>query len=138
MMNRRPECDVYVIGAVNDEGKLTTPVKVGISENTTVRLGTIQTSCPFRIDIAYVFACFDRNVARAIELSFHGVQKDARAHGEWFNIEPIRAIHILCVAYRSYLLNVEPKKEIRDLTLDFAGVLHAERRWNLFVSEAMQ
>lgn len=138
MTDRRPECDVYVISAVNDDGKLAAPVKVGISENANVRLGTIQTACPFRIELAYVVSCFDRNIARALEMSFHNAQKDMQAYGEWFNIEPVRAINILCVAYRSYLLCVEPNKEIRDLTLDFSGVLHAEKRWGFFVPETLQ
>ena len=120
---------VYVISDVSS-GKFCGPVKVGISKNPPKRLQQIQTSCPFRAEIAYLFACPNRGIAEAIERSFHDVQAAHQSHGEWFNLEPVLAIHALCIAFRAHL-DVFVSPEIIPDALRQIGVLEAERKFNL-------
>ena len=124
---------VYVFAHQSEDG-LTGPVKVGISKNVNARLATIQTSCPQPIELAYVFECPDRDIARAIELSFHEVQKDKRTHGEWFRFEPLEAIHLLCLAFRAALEHhMGDDPELVETCLSVCGVHWAEKRFNLAV-----
>jgi hypothetical protein len=124
---------VYVFARKGPSG-LTAPVKVGISNNVKSRLATIQTACPYPIDLAYVFECPDRDIAREIEKSFHAVKKDYRTHGEWFDFEPIEAIHILCIAFRAALShNIKDDPDLIDRCLSACGVHWAEKRFDLIV-----
>jgi hypothetical protein len=132
----RRDSFVYVISRVVD-GQHVAPVKVGISDNPENRLSTIQTACPFKIDLAWVFEVLNREVAREIELSFHQTQKHARMYGEWFDFAPVKAIHLLCVSYRTMLEVQGVDSEIAMACLDKAGVLTAERRWSLCVPRGL-
>jgi hypothetical protein len=123
---------VYVFAHKSESG-LIGPVKVGISKDVNLRLSTIQTSCPYPIDLAYVFECPARDIARAIERSFHDVQHDKRSHGEWFNLEPVAAIHLLCLAFRAALSHNIDDPVVVDAALDCCGVYWAEKRFNLAV-----
>ena len=123
---------VYVFAHKSYAG-LVGPVKVGISKDVNGRLSTIQTSCPNPIDLAYVFECPNRSVAREIERCFHETQKEKRSHGEWFNFEPVIAIHLLCLAFRSALAHNVRDPAIVDAALDICGVYWAEKRFNLAV-----
>lgn len=77
---------IYVIG--REHG----PVKVGITSSPGSRLSTIQTGCPFKIDILHLRECRDRDHAVEHEASFHDVYSDKRLAGEWFDIEADLAI----------------------------------------------
>jgi hypothetical protein len=123
---------VYVFAHQSEAG-LTGPVKVGISKNVNARLSTIQTSCPQRIELAYVFECPNRGIARDIERSFHDTQAENRSHGEWFNFEPVQAIHLLCIAFRAALTHNLTGPKVMDAALDCCGVYWAEKRFNLAV-----
>jgi len=126
---------VYVFARKGPAG-LTGPVKVGISNSVDVRLSSIQTACPFPLDIAYVFECPSREIARQIERSFHEVQRHQRTHGEWFDFEPVAAIHLLCIAFRAALSHNMPDDPglVADC-LSLCGVQWAEKRFNLAVPE---
>jgi hypothetical protein len=133
-MNEEDHTDywVYVFAKKNGTDR-EAPVKVGISRDVNGRMVQVQTSCPFKIGLVYVFECPSKDVAREIERCFHDTQKKDRLHGEWFNIEPITAIHLLCMVYRTLL-----EARLTDKTnylgyLDVAGVLWAEKRFNLCV-----
>ena len=80
------ECYIYVIG--REDG----PVKVGITSSPRERLHTLQTACPFKIDLLHYRACADRDDALWREQMFHDVYDDNRLHGEWFDIEADLAI----------------------------------------------
>lgn len=123
---------VYVFAHKSVAG-LTGPVKVGISKSVNARLATIQTSCPQPIDLAYVFECPNRDIARYIEESFHDTQKEKRTHGEWFNFEPVEAIHLLCIAFRAAFLHNLTDPELADEALELCGVHWAEKRFHLVV-----
>jgi hypothetical protein len=123
---------VYVFARNGDAG-MTAPVKVGISRDVNSRLATIQTSCPYKIDLAYVFECPDRDIARYIEQSFHETQQHKRTHGEWFDFEPVQAIHLLCIAFRTAFIHNVTDPQTVEAALDLCGVRWAERRFNLAV-----
>lgn len=128
-MSDKP-CLVYVMAKSGPDG-MTSPVKIGISSNPDSRLATIQTSCPFKIALAYVFECPNRDVAEHIERCFHETQRAERLSGEWFNYHPITAIHLLCIAFRVALEHNIKDKTLIEPSLDVAGVLWAEKRFNL-------
>ncbi|MBR1122125.1 GIY-YIG nuclease family protein [Bradyrhizobium lablabi] len=83
-MNKRHY--IYVIG--REEG----PVKVGITSSPGGRLSTIQTGCPFRVEILHLRECRDRNDALRHEQIFHDVHSGTRLAGEWFDMEADLAI----------------------------------------------
>ena len=128
---------VYVIAHLSD-GKLRGPVKIGISANPLKRISTLQTSCPFKIEVSFIFACPNREWAKMVEKSFHETQKESCLHGEWFDIEPIQAIHILCIGYRVCLQHFVKDTKIHNDCLRTARVLEAEEFFSLATPSALQ
>jgi hypothetical protein len=126
---------VYVIAKNGPDG-LTGPVKIGISSKPNKRLSSIQTACPFQVEVACVFAAPSQAIARDIERMFHETQRDTHAHGEWFNVEPVVAIHLLCLGIRVALNEFVSDKSVISDALDLCGVRSAERRFNLAVPAA--
>ena len=84
---------IYVIG--REEG----PVKVGVTSSPAGRLATIQTGCPFKIEILHLRECLDRDHALEHEQIFHSVYSDERLSGEWFDLEAAYAIEGVDVAF---------------------------------------
>ena len=123
---------VYVFARDSDNG-LTSPVKVGISKNVAKRLSNIQTASPFPVKLAYAFALPDNRIARDIERAFHEMQKGQRTHGEWFEYEPIQAVHILCICLRTSLECNIADHAVIAAALELSGVLAAEQRFNLAI-----
>lgn len=124
-------CWVYILARIDENQQFSSPVKVGVSYDFDRRLGSIRTSCPFPIDLAYIFEFPSRKIALAIEHSFHKTQAKHRTSGEWFSHHPITAIHLLCLSIRSFV-----KVHSLDPTgLEVSGVLHAEMRFTLSVPE---
>jgi len=121
---------IYVFARVSTRG-LTAPVNIGISQSVGSRLTSVQTSCPFKIDLAYVFECPTRDIAQFIESGFHETQAIHNEFGEWFSFEPIEAIHLLCIAFRSILSVKLTDPDLILKSLDCAGVLWAERKFGL-------
>jgi hypothetical protein len=93
---------VYLI-ARRDGVRLTAPVKVGITNNLGSRLSVIQTSCPFPISLVHSLRFPQRDMARHVESGFHQAQRPSRAYGEWFDMEPLNALSILCLMVRMVL-----------------------------------
>lgn len=126
------DCSVYVFAKNGRES----PVKVGVSNSPNLRLQTIQTACPFKVDYVYELACPSKDIAMEIERCFHDTQTKFRLHGEWFDLDPIAAVHLLCIAYRTLLgIKTNYSKEDLETILHFAGVLHAEKRWGLCIPQ---
>ncbi len=122
---------VYVFAKKGHDGKMTGPVKVGMSKNVYKRLKNIQTSSPFPVEIAYMFAVPNNGVARDVERAFHETQREKRAHGEWFDYEPVQAIHLLCLCMRAMLDQFLTDKSLIEPALEMSGVLKAEKLFNL-------
>ncbi|BEV44788.1 GIY-YIG nuclease family protein [Afipia carboxidovorans] len=125
---------VYVI-AFKKDGVFSGPVKVGYTKNLESRLKSIQTGCPGAIDFAYVFEMPNKEAARYLEGSFHGTQSERRAHGEWYDCEPVIAIHILCIATRAFVQMTNTDPDLVESILDLTGVLWAEKRFKLAVPD---
>lgn len=80
---------LYVIG--KEDG----PVKVGISDYPGGRLNTLQTGCPFKIEILHLAEMRDRNHALWHEANFHEVYAEKRLVGEWFDLDAELAIECI-------------------------------------------
>lgn len=125
---------VYVLCRV-DGNTRTGPVKVGMASDPDKRLRNLQTASPFKIEQVFCFGCPNKDIARELERSFHEVQSEHRLHGEWFDLEPIVAVHLVCLAYRAMLETTAPP-DVHDAALDLAGVLWAEKKFGLAVPKA--
>lgn len=77
---------IYVIG--RKQG----PVKVGISNAPGSRLGSIQTGCPFKLELLFAVEAKSRDKAIKHERTFHQVYAKQRLSGEWFDLEAELAI----------------------------------------------
>lgn len=97
----RPDCHVYVIGFGLDKS----PSKVGIASNPTQRMATLQTAHHQRLLLAGSWRLPGRDMARALELSFHETQKHKHLSGEWFDYTPTQSMIILRVGL-GVMLNV--------------------------------
>lgn len=128
-MNEPQDHYVYVICRI-DNGVMKAPVKIGMASSPKKRLKGLQTSSPFKIHQVVCFGCPNKEIARELERSFHQVKRKHRLHGEWFDLEPVMAVHLLCIAYRAMLLNTAPAN-LHDDALAFSGVLQAENRFGL-------
>lgn len=117
-MSTEPEHYVYLI-ARREGDRLIAPVKVGITNNLGSRLSAIQTSCPFPISLVHSLNFQRRSMARHVEKGFHQVQSSSRAYGEWFDMEPLKALSILCLMVRVVLhangVASEDEKEIVEI-----------------------
>lgn len=80
---------IYVIG--REEG----PVKVGISNKPWKRVASIQTSCPFKVELLFAMPTKSRELAYRHEKIFHDIYADDRSAGEWFNVEAYLAIEAI-------------------------------------------
>lgn len=114
------ETFVYVI-AIKDCDKFKAPVKIGVSASPWGRLDTLQTACPYDIGIVGVLAYPSREIALQMEDCFHSTHKKHRTRGEWFDIEPNKAVAILRLHLRFGLdmfstLSDDDKKQAIALT----------------------
>jgi hypothetical protein len=80
---------LYII-AVNYDGVLCAPIKVGVTNDTQRRLREIQTANHLKLGIFSFYEFPDEETARRSESFIHSVLSNARLEGEWFDIEPQR------------------------------------------------
>jgi len=92
-------CHLYIIAHLID-GKLAKPIKVGISQKPRSRISSLQTGNPLSLDFAFVFDLPDRHIAKSMEGAFHSLQGLHRLAGEWFDIDPIKAVQLFCAYLR--------------------------------------
>lgn len=118
---------LYIIAKKCDDVGLIGPVKVGISNNPKKRLATIQTACPFPVDLVYVFACPNREIALQMERMFHQTRRDKCLYGEWFDYSPRQATVILCLAFHVALKCNLSDDDLIEQSLEFCGVRAAEK-----------
>lgn len=67
-------------------------IKVGISDNPTTRLISIQTGCPVDCYLTMCWRFPSRNQASAMEARFHKENASRRLNGEWFAVHIYDAI----------------------------------------------
>lgn len=92
---RKNDCFVYLIAV--ESGSENGPVKVGVSKNVRARISELQTASPYKLKLVHQFAFPDREIAMYMEQCFHELQCADRTNGEWFAINPIIALQILCL-----------------------------------------
>jgi hypothetical protein len=80
---------VYVIGRPDG------PVKVGISRYPYGRVNSLQTGCPFPLELLHAQPMRDRSHALQHERNFHEVYAEKRLSGEWFDIDAELAIECI-------------------------------------------
>lgn len=89
---------VYVIGTLLD-GRLTAPVKVGVTTDVTGRLAALQTGSAKPLGLLYALGLPSRLMALGLERSFHLAEAEHRLSGEWFDLEPLRAMKLLLLLF---------------------------------------
>ncbi|GJE77224.1 GIY-YIG nuclease family protein [Methylorubrum suomiense] len=97
------------------------PIKVGISDEPTSRLRTIQTGCPSPLIEVARFRFKTRKVAADVEGAFHKYNSGFRTSGEWFDIDPASAVHMIItiIQSRCEMHDIDPKHA--ESLLNFAG-----------------
>lgn len=83
-----PPNHVYVMAC---EGR----TKVGIAVKPLVRRAQLQLACPFKISLVTQRLFANRLAAIAVEREIHAVLAEHRTYGEWFTVEPGRAVALL-------------------------------------------
>ena len=96
------DCSVYVIGFDLDKS----PSKVGIARCPERRMAGLQTAHYQKLILAGYWATPNREIARALEASFHDVESKLRLSGEWFDLSPKACMAILWIGL-GVLLNVQ-------------------------------
>lgn len=100
------DCSVYVIGFDLDKG----PSKVGIARDPVRRMASLQTAHFQRLFLAGSRWLPSRELARALEVSFHETRSERRLSGEWFDIRPGECMAILMIGL-GVMLNVRCRLE---------------------------
>lgn len=89
---------VYVIGTMVD-GRLSAPVKVGVTTDVSGRLATLQTGSSRPLGLLYALGLPNRLLALGLERTFHLAQAERRLAGEWFDLSPLRAMKLLLLLF---------------------------------------
>lgn len=123
------DCCVYII-AKNDAGEPSTPIKVGIADNPTKRLRNLQTAAPFDLMLVHHFPMPSREIASFIERAFHSTQSNRNIRGEWFDINFVQAMQLMCMNVRAALITKAPElsPEYLRLTLELTRVIDCENK----------
>ncbi len=100
-MREGPTCHVYLVGFRSPDGRLSGPVKVGITTDVEKRLKSIQTGSPRRLFLGAYLSTPNREIALAMESCFHEIFDAHRMSGEWFDMEPAIALKGLCDTFAS-------------------------------------
>lgn len=87
---------IYVI-SVTKLGIPLAPVKIGITSQVDGRLKALQTASPYPLSLVHTFTVPNKGIAREIERAFHEVQKKHKTSGEWFDLDPMIAVFLMCM-----------------------------------------
>ena len=119
---------LYVVARAGDQyGEA--PAKVGITSNVRGRIYTIQTSCPFRLEIVELIAFPTRQMAQDIETATHKSLQACRMAGEWFDIEPTEAYRTAARHLRATLARqISDPEDLQD-TLTLMGNVEIAGLW---------
>jgi hypothetical protein len=123
------DCCVYII-AKNEAGEPSTPIKVGIADNPAKRLRNLQTASPFDLMLVHYFPMPSREIASFVEKAFHSTQADRNIRGEWFDINFVQAMQLMCMNVRVALMTKAPglSAEYLHLTLELTNVVDCENK----------
>lgn len=93
-------CHVYIIAHMSGRRPVA-PVKIGISTDPNGRLSNLQTANPKPLVLLCTFATPERAIAKLLEGAFHEVMGKNRLAGEWFDIDPMGAVELMCANFRT-------------------------------------
>lgn len=94
------ETHFYLIATKRD-GKLSGPVKIGISNYAAGRFDALQTASPYELHLVFSFMLPLREMALQFERAFLTVYKSHRMRGEWFDMDPMVALQRMCLCIAS-------------------------------------
>ena len=73
--------NVYFIKCCDKKGY----IKIGVANNVEDRCSTLQTGCPYKLEILAVMKFSDKKKAYNAESTLHRLFKKNRIYGEWFS-----------------------------------------------------
>lgn len=111
---------LYLFCSYGREHEPLRPLKIGITSNVASRLTGVQTGCAARLHALAVFGIPNRDIAREREAAFHRDFAASRLEGEWFDVDPISALELICTHWRYYLQKLPDCIEVM-------GIPHYER-----------
>jgi predicted GIY-YIG superfamily endonuclease len=83
---------VYLIKCINKDGF----IKIGVAKEVQSRLDTMQTGCPYKLELLASIKCVSRKQAYELEGRLHRLFKNKRVRGEWFRkVSMYKAIDVL-------------------------------------------
>lgn len=113
------ECYLYVIGVRDGDG-FKAPCKVGISSSPRGRLASLNTGSPFPLGLVGALRLPARDIAEFCERGFHETQAASRLNGEWFDMEPGKALFLvtllLQVLWSMWGFSEDEVDQLRELT----------------------
>tara|TARA_R110000822_G_scaffold27790_1_gene82643 strand:+ start:443 stop:862 length:420 start_codon:yes stop_codon:yes gene_type:complete len=86
-------CSVYIVGY--EHPRFGNVVKVGLSEAVASRIGQLQTASVDALILHLEVSLPDRGTAKFVERKFHQTFEDVCIRGEWFGMNPGRAMFML-------------------------------------------
>jgi len=95
---------LYIISPIGREHEPLRPVKIGITGNVAARLASIQTGSHRKLHVAMAINTPNRDIARSFESAFHAFYAEKRFEGEWFDVDPIDAMSMFCIAFKDYFI----------------------------------
>lgn len=96
---------VYIIAQLDGANELRGPCKVGISNNPSSRMASLQTGNAARLVLVAKYCFWRRSHALEVERVFHEALATQRTGGEWFDIEPDAAVALMAMNIRSFVRN---------------------------------
>jgi hypothetical protein len=123
---------VYVI-TVDRPGTISGPVKIGVSSNVHGRLAALQTSCPYPLALVHAFEVPNGEIARDIERAFHVVQKRHRTSGEWFDLNPIVALQLMCACLQA-MFDVHVSSDLHADAKEQCGLNSARKKLDTWLA----
>ena len=120
-------CHIYIIANMRGKRPIS-PVKIGISSTPKKRIAALQTANPNRLVLLATFGVPTRDMAKAIEGAFRHVKADKRMAGEWFDIEPMYAVDLMCSNIRGALNYLLEDEELRAYAVEFSCLRENEEK----------
>lgn len=125
---------LYVICPFARENEPVGPVKIGITSNVAARLSSVQTGQHTRLRVLAAFPTPNREIARSRESNWHQHFADARLEGEWFKVDPIDALEVICMGWRHYFQNMPEFVDFVDVPF-FEREVKVMRAWRQHYAE---
>lgn len=118
---------VYII-AVEQNGILTGPCKIGTANDPDKRRAQLQTGSAYDLAVAYCYQFRDARDAGAVEKSTQADLQDCQLCGEWFDIDPVEATMAVGLRVIKYYDVEAPRRKQRPIDLvEDTGLFQIDR-----------